>query len=165
MKELIETYGIEIFLGVKITEILGKKGVSGILLDNGRTLSCNFILISAGIRANIDLALKAGINVNRGVIIDKYMQTSVNDVYAAGDVAEFEGRIYGIIPAAIDQGKIASMNMLENNKYVYKGTIPSTLLKIVGIDLMSMGITNLEGSQYEEIKKLTRNEVSIKNLF
>ena len=156
LKELIEAYGIKIYLGVKTTEILGKKEVSGILLDNGKVLSCNFLLISAGIRANIDLALKAGINVNRGVIVDKYMQTSVNDVYAAGDVAEFEGRIYGIIPAAINQGKIAAMNMLGNNKYIYKGTIPSTLLKIVGIDLMSMGITNLEGSQYEEIKKIDK---------
>jgi len=164
LKELIETYGIEIFLGVKITEILGKKGVSGILLDNGRALSCNFILISAGIRANIDLALKAGITVNRGVIVDKYMQTSVNDVYAAGDVAEFDGRIYGIIPAAIDQGKIAAMNMLGNNKYVYKGTIPSTLLKVMGIDLMSIGITNLEGSQYEEIKKIDKERGTYKKL-
>ncbi len=121
-------------------------------------------MISAGIRANIDLALKAGINVNRGVIVDKYMQTSVNDVYAAGDVAEFEGRIYGIISAAIDQGKIAAMNMLGNNKYIYKGTIPSTLLKIVGIDLMSMGITNLEGPQYEEIKKIDKERGIYKKL-
>ncbi|MCK5626314.1 NAD(P)/FAD-dependent oxidoreductase, partial [Candidatus Bathyarchaeota archaeon] len=164
LKELIEAYGIEIYLGVKTTEILGKKEVSGILLDNGKVLSCNFLLISAGIRANIDLALKAGINVNRGVIVDKYMQTSVNDVYAAGDVAEFEGRIYGIIPAAINQGKIAAMNMLGNNKYIYKGTIPSTLLKIVGIDLMSMGITNLEGPQYEEIKKIDKERGIYKKL-
>jgi nitrite reductase (NADH) large subunit len=154
LKELLETYGIEFILGVKVMEILGEKQVSSIILDNGMVLSCNLILVSTGIRANITLALKAGINVNRGILVDKYMQTSSDDVYAAGDVAEFGGRIYGIIPAAIDQGKIAAMNMLEDNQYIYKGIIPSNLLRIVGIDLMSIGI-----------KKLTRNGESTKNWF
>jgi len=69
-----------------------------------------------------------------------------------------------IIPAAIDKGKIAAMNMLGNNKYVYKGAIPSTLLKIMGIDLMSIGTTNLEQSQYEEIKKIDKERDIYKKL-
>jgi len=164
LKELLETYGIEFILGVKVMEILGEKQVSSIILDNGMVLSCNLILVSTGIRANIALALKAGINVNRGILVDKYMQTSSDDVFAAGDVAEFGGRIYGIIPAAIDQGKIAAMNMLEDNQYIYKGTIPSNLLRIVGIDLMSIGITNLEKSQYDEIKKIDKERGIYKKL-
>jgi nitrite reductase (NADH) large subunit len=79
-------------------------------------------------------------------------------MYAAGDVAEFEGRVYGIIPAALEQAKIAAMNMLEKEKHVYKGTIPSNTLKIVGIDLTSMGLVNPEGSQYEEVKKIDKEK-------
>ncbi len=158
LKDRIETRGIKIVLGVKTEEILGKKTVSGILLDNGKKLSGNMVLISAGVRSNKDLAAEAGIKVEKGVTIDQYLQTSVNDVYAAGDVAEFDGRVYGIIPAAMEQAKIAATNMLEKEKQVYEGTISSNTLKIVDIDLTSIGIVNPEGSQYEEIKKIEKEK-------
>ena len=158
LKDRIETRGINIVLGVKTEEILGKKTVSGILLNNGKELSGNLILISAGVRSNTDLAVESGIKVDKGVVVDQYLQTSVNDVYAAGDVAEFEGRVYGIIPAAMEQAKIAAMNMLEKEKQVYKGTIPSNTLKIVGIDLTSMGLVNPEGPRYEEVKKIDKEK-------
>jgi len=158
LKDRIETRGIKIGLGVRTEEILGEKTVSGVLLDNGKELSGNLVLVSAGVRSNTDLAVEAGIKVDRGVVVDQYLQTSVNDVYAAGDVAEFEGRVYGIIPAAMEQAKIATMNLLEKEKHVYKGTIPSNTLKIVGIDLTSMGLVNPEGPRYEEIKKVDREK-------
>jgi nitrite reductase (NADH) large subunit len=164
LKMLLETHGIEFMLGVNVIEILGEKQASGILLDNGIVHSSNLIIISAGVRANITLALEAGIKVNQGVLVDKYMQTNINDVYAAGDVAEFRGKIYGIIPVALTQGKIAAMNLLGDNQRIYKGTIPSNLLRIVGIDLMSMGITNLEQSQYAEIKKIDKKRGIYKKL-
>ncbi|MCK4953501.1 NAD(P)/FAD-dependent oxidoreductase [Candidatus Bathyarchaeota archaeon] len=156
LKDRIESRGINITLGVKTEEILGEKKVSSVLLDDGKELSGDLVLISAGIRSNTALAVEAGINVERGVIVDQHLQTNVNDVYAAGDVAEFEGRVYGIIPAAIEQAKIAAMNMLKKEKQIYKGTIPTNNLKISGIDLTSMGIVNPEKPQYEEIKKIDR---------
>jgi nitrite reductase (NADH) large subunit len=158
LKDRIERRGINIVLGVKTEEILGKKTVSGILLNNGKEFSGNLVLISAGVRSNTDLAVEAGIEVDTGVVVDEYLQTSVNDVYVAGDVAEFEGRVHGIIPAAMEQAKIAAMNMLEKEKQVYKGTIPSNTLKIVGIDLTSMGLVNPDGPQYEEIKKIDKKK-------
>jgi len=158
LKDRIETRGINIVLGVRTEEILGEKTVSGILLDNGKELSGNLVLVSAGVRSNTDLAVEAGIKVDRGVAVDQYLQTSVNDVYAAGDVAEFEGRVYGIIPAAMEQAKIAAMNMLEKETQAYKGTVPSNTLKIVGIDLTSLGLVNPEGPRYEEIKKVDREK-------
>jgi len=158
LKDQIEARGINIVLGVKTEEILGKKRVSGILLDNGKELSGNLVLISAGVRSNTDLAVEAGIKVGKGVVVDQNLETSVNNVYAAGDVAEFQGRVYGIIPAALEQAKIAAINMLEKEKQNYKGTIPSNTLKIVGIDLTSMGIVNPEGPQYEEIRKIDKEK-------
>jgi nitrite reductase (NADH) large subunit len=163
-KERIETRGIKIVLGVRTEEILGKKSVSGISLDNGKELCGNLVLISAGVRSNTDLATEAGIKVEKGVVVNQYLQTSVNDVYAAGDVAEFVGRVYGIIPAALEQARISAINMVENEKRVYNGTTPSTMLKIVGIDLTSMGLVNPEGSQYEEVKKINKEKGNYKKL-
>lgn len=160
LKDQIETRGINIVLGVKTEEILGKKTVSGILLDNGKELSSNLVLISAGVKPNTDLAVEARIKVDKGVVVDQYLETSVNNVYAAGDIAEVQGRVYGIIPAALEQAKIAAINILEKEKQNYKGTIPSNTLKIAGIDLTSIGIVNPEGPQYEEIRKIDKEKSS-----
>ena len=163
-KERIEIRGIKVVLGVRTEEILGKKTVSGISLDTGKELSGSLVLISAGVRSNTDLAAEAGIRVEKGVVVNQYLQTSVNDVYAAGDVAEFKGRVYGIIPAALEQARISAINMGEGEKQVYFGTIPSALLKIIGIDLTSMGLVNPEGPQYEEIKKVNKETGVYKKL-
>ncbi len=156
-KSQIEKLGIKFALGVKTQEILGDQTVSGISLDNGNVLQGGLVLFSAGIRSNIELAAKTGIRVNKGVVVDQYLQTSVPNVYASGDVAEFDGRVYGIIPAAEEQSKIAALNML-GKKQEYHGTIPSNTLKVVGIDLASIGVANPEGSRYEEVKRIIREK-------
>ena len=150
--------GVNTTLGVKTTEILGKEAVAGVSLDNGKEILGELVLISAGVKPNIQLAADAEIKLNRGVVVDEYMRTSADDVYAAGDVLEFQGQVNGIIPPAIKQANIASTNMLGGEKSVYTGAIPSTTLKIAIISLTSTGLVNPEGSRYEEIKKLNKQE-------
>jgi nitrite reductase (NADH) large subunit len=143
-------------LGVKTTEVSGGDAASGVSLSNGKQLPGSLILVAAGIRPNTDLAAQAGIRVNKGVTVDQFMQTSAKDVYAAGDVSEFNGKVYGIIPPAVEQAKIASLNMLGTEKRVFQDMAPSTTLKIAGISLVSIGTVNPKGPQYEEIKKTDR---------
>jgi nitrite reductase (NADH) large subunit len=158
LKGRIENLGIKIALNVRTVKILGEKMVSGVLLEDGREISGDLVLISAGVRSNTSLAAEAGIKVDRGIVVDRHMQTSVDGVYAAGDVAEFEGKVYGIIPAALEQADVAAKNMLEKEKYDYEGTISSNTLRIAGIDLASMGEVNPEGAEYEEVKKIDREK-------
>jgi nitrite reductase (NADH) large subunit len=157
LKDKLEALNIHSFLGVRTKEILGKDAVSGVLLDDGKELSGSLILIAAGIKSNVDLAVGAEIRINRGVIVDQHLQTSVNDVYAAGDIAEFNGKVYGIIPSAIEQAKIASANILGQNR-LYKDAVETTTLKIADISLTSIGIVNPEDSPYIEIKKINKQE-------
>jgi nitrite reductase (NADH) large subunit len=164
LKNHIASRGIAFDLGVKTVEILGGNTVSGILLDSGKEISGELVLCSAGMRSNIQLASKAGIKVNRGVVVDGYLQTSADDVYAVGDVAEFERRVYGIIPAALEQATVATTNILDENQTVYKGTIPSNTLYIVGIDLTSIGTINPEENKYEEIKRMDEEKGIYKKL-
>ena len=164
LKNKIESEGINIVLGAKTAEILGENTVSGILFDSGEKVHGDLVLFSAGIRSNIDLALNAGIKVNRGVIVNEHLQTSVDDVYAAGDVAEFGGNVYGIIPAALEQATIAAENMLGNTNSIYRGTVPTNTLKVVNVDLASMGLVNPEDPKYEEIKKIDQERGIYKKL-
>ena len=164
LKNRIESLGINIVLGVKTAEILGKETVTGIMLDNGKKVSGDFVLVSAGMRSNTELALEAGIKVNRGVVVDGHLRTSVDAVYAVGDVAEYEGTVYGIIPAALEQASNAAANMLGDEHVIYTGTVTSNTLKIVGIDLTSMGLVNPEEPTYEEIKKTDETKGVYKKL-
>jgi nitrite reductase (NADH) large subunit len=164
LKNRIEALGIKIVLGVKTAEILGKETVSGIMLDTEKEVSGDLVLVSAGMRSNIDLALEAGIKVNRGIVVDGHLRTSVDDVYAVGDAAEYEGTVYGIIPAAVEQANIAAANMLGDEHTIYTGTIPSNTLKIVGVDLTSMGLVNLEVLKNQEIKKTDETKGVYKKL-
>jgi nitrite reductase (NADH) large subunit len=164
LKNRIKALGIKLVLGVKIVEILGKKTVSGIILDSGKKVSGELVLVSAGMRSNTELALESGIKVNRGIIVDEHLRTSADDVYAGGDVAEFEGTVYGIIPAALEQASIAAANIVGDEQGIYRGTIPSNTLKIIGIDLTSMGLINPEEPTYEEIKKTDETKGIYKKL-
>jgi len=164
LKNRIASRGIDIVLGAKTVEILGKETVSGILLDRGETISGDLVLISAGMRSNTELALEAGIKVNRGIVVDRNLRTSADDVYAVGDAAEFEGRVYGIIPAALEQASIAAANMLGEEDNIYAGTVPSNTLKVVDVELTSMGLVNPEESRYEEIKKTDKKKGVYKKL-
>ena len=158
LEQIVESKGVNVTVGVKTEEIIGQQAVSAVALGGGKQVSGDLVLFSAGVRSNTDLASQAGIKTNRGVLVDDYLRTNATDVYAAGDVAEFRGRVYGIIPAALDQAKIAALDMFEKEGHVYPGTIPSNTLKIVGIDLASMGLANPEGSGFEEVRKLKREE-------
>jgi nitrite reductase (NADH) large subunit len=152
----LRNLGIGMQLGVKTTEILGKEAVAGVALDNEKEVSGELILISAGVRSDIRLAADAGIKVNEGVAVDDYLRTSAGEVYAAGDVLEWHKKIYGLIPPAIEQARVAAANMLEGEKHVYNGATPFATLKIAGISLTSMGLVSSEGPQYEEIKRIDK---------
>lgn len=152
----MERFGLTIVTGAATEEILGDGTVRGIRLKDGREFPGQMVIISAGIRPNTELAAAAGIQVNRGVVVDKAMRTSAEDVWAAGDVAEFEGRIWGIVTAATEQARVAAANMAApagETPATYVDIIPSNTLKVVGIDLTSIGLVNPEGDGYEEIRR------------
>lgn len=152
LQKILEDRGLKIFTGIATEEILGDKEVSGVLTKNGDKIRGNTVVITAGIRSNINLAKICGLNINKGIIVDEHLRTSKENIYACGDIAEWNGRIYGIIPAALDQAKIVAQNLLGNDSS-YTGTIPSNILKVAGIDLFSIGIVNLEEG-YEIVSRL-----------
>lgn len=156
LQRKMERFGLQIVTGAATEEILGDGAVRGIRLKDGREIPGQMVIISAGIRPNTELAAAAGIQVNRGVVVDSAMRTSAENIWAAGDVAEFEGRVWGIVTAATEQARVAAANMAApagETPATYVDIIPSNTLKVVGIDLTSIGLVNPEGDGYEEIRR------------
>jgi len=161
----LESMGLRIQIGTQTKTILGENGrATGIRFGGGGEIKGGLIVLSTGIRSQIGLGQDAGLETNRGIIVDEQLQTSAPDIYAAGDVAEFQGRVYGIIPAAIEQARVAAANMVAKGSATYTGTIPSTTLKIVGIELTCLGESTVEGDEYTILRHASQDEGIYKRL-
>jgi nitrite reductase (NADH) large subunit len=151
LQEVMEGMGFSFRLGAKTQEITGDGQVSGILLEGGEFLSGGMVIVSAGVRPNMVLAEHLNLNIDKGIVVDEHLQTSQAGIYAAGDVAEFEGMPYGIWPAAMEQGKIAGIN-LAGGDMSYGGTTMANTLKVAGVDLASAGNIDAENEFEARVK-------------
>jgi phenylglyoxylate dehydrogenase epsilon subunit len=120
IKSIFVENGINILTGKKVTKLFESDGKKMVALDDGETVSGDMLVISTGIRSNIDFLTESGIDCDSGVLVDKRMRTSVPNVWAAGDVAvcsQFFSQnksIGGTIPCAAEQGITAGMDMVED---------------------------------------------------
>ena len=138
LQDHLEGLGMDVVLQADVDSVQGNGRVRDIVLKDGRTLPCDLFLICAGIRSNVDLAVEAGLDVERGVVVDDQLRTSDPNIFAVGDVASYRGRTYGLWPIAVEQGVVAAINSIGGDK-AYEDTVPSTLLKVVGVELTSIG--------------------------
>jgi nitrite reductase (NADH) large subunit len=162
LKAQMQDMGFTFYLDAKSKEIVGGDKVEGLLLEDGRKIKCDIIIISAGVRPNSRLAEKLGLKLNKGLPVNDRMETEIHDIYAAGDLIEHRGFFYGIWPAAEKQGDVAGINMAAGNA-IYSGTIPSNVLKIVGIDLVAAGDIDADGL-FESIVKKDKERYIYKKL-
>ncbi len=144
LQKRLEQMGFDFYLGVVSKEILGGDQVTGLLLEDGRSIETEMIIISAGVRPNLELAQKLGLKIGKAVPVSDRMETEIPGIYAAGDGIEYKGMLYGIWPASEKQGEIAGQNMAGESA-VYTGTTLSNQLKVVGIDLLAAGDIDPEG--------------------
>jgi nitrite reductase (NADH) large subunit len=144
LQRKMEGMGFSFFLNADSEEIFGKERVEGLRLKDERVVEGQMVIVSAGVRPNLQLARAGGLETKNGILVNDQLETRSEGIFAAGDVAEHWGRCYGIWPAAQRQGEIAGVNMAGGN-LLYEGTVVSNTLKVVGIDLTSSGEIDAEG--------------------
>lgn len=130
--------GIDIRYGVSVD----RADETGAVLTDGTHLDADFILVSAGVRSEVSLAREAGLPINRGILVDATMCTEDNSIYAAGDCAEFEGRVIGLWSAATDQGAVAGAAMARDPDAHYVPSLISTYFDGLGVRLFTAGRYN-----------------------
>ena len=139
LKEELEGLNVEIELHADVLEIEGKGRASWIRLRSGQRFPAQLVLLSLGIWPNAELAEEAGLQVNRGVVVDDFLASSDPFIFAAGDVAEHRGRVYGLWTVSAEQGRLAGQNACGQNANPYTGSVSSVFLKVVGPELASVG--------------------------
>lgn len=152
LHEELTDKGIEIFYNDEIERFLGTGSVEGIRLKGGRTITCQALVIAIGVVPNIELARAAGLECKRGVVVDEYLKTSDPNIYAIGEIAEFQGFLYGITAAAEQQAEIVACHLCGDIARYYKGSLLMNILKMHGTDLCSLGtVETPDHPDYEEV--------------
>lgn len=163
--KLIETRlkdkGITVYKNHFVKKITGEGKVSGVELDNNRTLSADLVIISAGIACNKELAERAGIITNRGIVVNDKMETNIKDVYACGDVAEYEGIVQGLWKTALDQGAVAGANAAEDDLAFKHESQPVTF---TGLDMDIFSIGDI-GNDPDRIYQVSEYNNSINGVY
>ena len=105
-----EAQGIVMKLGATVDSIEGESSVTGVKLGSGEVLAADIVIISSGVRANVAIAKEAGATINKAIVVNEKMETSIKDVYACGDCAEFDNINYALWSEAVEMGKVAGAN-------------------------------------------------------
>lgn len=146
LEEIILNSGVKVEKGVQVKRFEGKDKVEKVILNDGREFLADIVIISAGIAPNKDFILSCDIQANRGIVVDEKMQTCVDDIYACGDVAEFNGKIIGLWQVAMEQGKIAGANIC-GEELVYKEQIQPLNFEGMNTSVLSIGDIHGESSE------------------
>ena len=152
----MEKMGVHVHLAKSTTEVLAdaRGHVSGLAFKDGSTLPCDMLVVSAGIRPNSELGVRAGLTVERAIVVDDRMR-SVDDrtVFVVGECAQHRGRVYGLVAPLWEQAKVfADVVTNRNRDAAYHGSKLATKLKVMGVELASMGITEPEHEDDELIQ-------------
>jgi nitrite reductase (NADH) large subunit len=134
----VTALGIRLEKHAVTREIAGAARVDEVVLADGRTIPAGVVIVATGVRPNTHLARRAGLDVNQGVLVNHHMMSSADRVFAAGDAAEHNGVLYGTWAASQFQGTIAGMNA-AGLAVIYGGQSRSNTLKVLGLDLLSIG--------------------------
>jgi nitrite reductase (NADH) large subunit len=139
LQRKIEALGVRVLCGRSTTALLGNSHVEGLRFSDGSTLEANLVVVAAGIRPNVELGVKAGLTVRRGIVVNDCLETSDPHIFAVGECTEHNGQIFGLVAPLLEQGKVLAATITGNPGPRFSGATPAAKLKIAGVDVFSAG--------------------------
>jgi len=145
--------GIGIFTNNRATTILGPDKVQGVRLRDETEIDCDLVVVAAGIRPNTDVATTSGFTVERAIVVDDQMRTVDDDhVFAVGECVQHRGEVYGLVAPLWEQAVVLADVITGNNpQAAYLGSRTATKLKVAGVEVAAMGLTEPERDTDEHI--------------
>ena len=145
VEQRLKEEGVTLHYHAEVIEVTGRKGrVDGVRLLNGQTLRCDLVAYAIGIRPRVELAKGAGLAVDRGILVNEYLQTNDPDIYAAGDVAQAYDPLSGrsildsLWNPAREQGYVAGLNM-TGRRTAYIKSPPFNVTRLAGLTTTIIG--------------------------
>jgi NAD(P)H-nitrite reductase large subunit len=145
IEERLHEEGVTLHYHAEIVEVFGKhERVHGVRLRNGQSLKCDLVAYAIGIRPRLELARQAELALDRGILVDEYLQTNDPDIYAAGDVAQVYDPMTGrslldsLWNPAREQGYAAGLNM-AGKRTAYTKSVPFNVTRLAGLTTTIIG--------------------------
>ncbi len=144
LKQWCEDKGVRVLTSHSVTAIEAGEPLS-VVLDSGESLSADLVISATGVRSNIDYLQDSGIETDQGILVNGYLQTSHSAIYAAGDVAQGrdfstgEFTVQAIQPTAVEHGRVAATNMVQDNTLEHQGSLNMNVLDTLGLISTSFG--------------------------
>lgn len=134
----ITARGIDIRLNCTAERFVGEGRVKAVELTDGSAIPADLVVVAIGVRPRVDLAVAAGLDVNRGVDIDDGLASSDPAIFAIGECAEHRGQVYGLVEPAYEQARVLATR-LAGKAAAYSGSLLATNLKVSGVGVFSAG--------------------------
>jgi nitrite reductase (NADH) large subunit len=155
LRRKLEDMGVRVLLQKATVELLGDGTVRGLRFKDGSTLDTDMVVISCGIRPNVEEARAAGLAVERAVVVDDQLRTSDPNVFAVGECAQHRGKVYGLVDPLYEQARVLADVLTGARPHAaYTGSRLATTLKVMGVDLTSMGEVNSTEPECEIVSHL-----------
>jgi NAD(P)H-dependent nitrite reductase small subunit len=139
LKAALEKRGIEFRMCAKTESILGGDRVTGVKFDNGDEVAADLVVMAVGVRPNVDLAKKAYLACDRGILVDDTLQTYDPAIYAVGECVQHRRQTFGLVAPLWEQARICAQHIAEIGVSRFSGAINATQLKVSGIEVFSAG--------------------------
>jgi nitrite reductase (NADH) large subunit len=152
LERQIERSGIFVRTGRTVEAVYSEETVKGVYLDDGSTRPADIVVLACGVRPRIDVAKASGLPVNRGIIVNDTLATEVPSVYALGECAEHAGRTYGIVAPVWEQAAVLADVLTGRNITRYRGSKLYTRLKVAGVEVATMGVSEPEREEDEVLQ-------------
>jgi len=150
LKREIEARGVRVLTRANTKEIYGNCKFEGVRLDDGTEIPAKLVVMAVGIRPNAGIAKDAGLDVNRGIVVNAHMRTSDPDIYALGECVEYNGMVYGLVAPLYEMAEILAEELAGKANGGFNDKALATKLKVTGINLFSAG-DFAEGEGRDEI--------------
>jgi nitrite reductase (NADH) large subunit len=155
LRSAMQRMGIQVHLQKSTTELrMSGDQITGLSFKDGSSLDCELVVVAAGIKPNAEIATAAGLTVERAIVVDNHMRSvDDNDVYVVGECAQHRGMVYGLVAPLWEQAKVLADHITgKNTQAIYTGSKLSTKLKVMGVELASMGLTQPADDEDEVVQ-------------
>jgi len=154
LRKVIERLGITVHTGKRTTAVRSHGAVSGVVFDDGSAIDADMVVVTAGIRPNIGLAVVSGLTVERAIVVDDQMRSIDDaDIYAVGECVQHRGEVYGLVAPLWEQATVLADHITGvDPKAAYHGSHIATKLKVAGVDVAAMGVKHPEREDDEFVR-------------
>src|SRR5581483_10943692 len=140
--------GLKVRMPAKTVAVLGENRATGLRFEDGSELEADLIVMAAGVRPKIDLACRAGLRWERGILVDDTLQTFDPSIYAVGECVQHRNTVFGLVAPLWEQARVCAAHLAEVGVRRYRGSLTATQLKVAGIEVYSAGdLSESEGSE------------------